>query len=210
MLTQTVEHEGASCTLSLDDSTLTLAPSLATSPNPVKLAEVACVVQREGTEGVRYTAVHLTSTDGALPAIHQLVFSSPRDDSASVTGSTAFRSLVINASAEQQLHLIVNPAAGARRALPFARNVVLPLLEAAGVETKLHETEGVEDAARIARELSRGSQAGIRNIAVVGGDGTVHEVLNGLLMVEGELVKPKTEVHLVLLYVGALSASPND
>jgi diacylglycerol kinase (ATP) len=72
---------------------------------------------------------------------------------------------------------IVNPAAGhghAARAWPR----LAAALDAAGVRHDCVLTRAAGDATRLAREASA---AGPRPLLAVGGDGTLHEVLNGLL-----------------------------
>ena len=77
----------------------------------------------------------------------------------------------------QTIRLIVNPIAGRGRTqkqLPALK----ALLQARGVPFELQLTAGPGDAARLAQEAA---QTGARTIVAVGGDGTVHEVANGLL-----------------------------
>lgn len=76
--------------------------------------------------------------------------------------------------------LIANPQAGR------GRNAVLPRLRRALREHQLHHdveiTAGPGDAARIAEDaVTRG---GRRYVVAVGGDGTVHEIVNGLIDAE--------------------------
>src|SRR5690606_8839375 len=71
--------------------------------------------------------------------------------------------------------LVVNPRAGAgeaSRRLPALRRA----LEDAGARFDVATTQGPRDATRIVREALRGGAAGI---AVVGGDGTLSEAVNG-------------------------------
>lgn len=81
-----------------------------------------------------------------------------------------------------RLTLICNPRAGrgkVSRAIPRLRGA----LEERGLDHELLFTDGKGDASRLARDaLERGS----RLIVAVGGDGTVHEVVNG--MIEGDRV----------------------
>ena len=72
-------------------------------------------------------------------------------------------------------HVLFNPAArGGRNA------AMRPALEAAlrdaGVEATIHETAAPGDAERRARELGRAGAT----VVAAGGDGTIHEVVNGL------------------------------
>ena len=75
------------------------------------------------------------------------------------------------------LHIIYNPIAGHGRAARF-REAVAKALDAGGLEYRFHETAASTDAGAIARRLTA---AGETDIAAMGGDGTLHEVLNGLL-----------------------------
>ena len=109
---------------------------------------------------------------------------------------------------EGTLHLIVNPHSGSGRGLTVLRETVLPMLKAAGVPSDVHTTTKPLDAAEFAQKLPLHdrrvavaacelcgprrdavlhrqddchSRRGVRAIVVVGGDGTLHEVLQGLL-----------------------------
>ncbi len=76
-----------------------------------------------------------------------------------------------------ELTVIVNPHAGKRRVgeeIPELERT----LQARGLAYRLLRTEGPGDATRFAREALRD---GSRFLVAVGGDGTVHEVVNGML-----------------------------
>ena len=73
-------------------------------------------------------------------------------------------------------HIIMNPVSGKRRARKNLA-VVTRMLEERGLEYEVHETCAVRDAEDIARRLTREGQ---NEMTVLGGDGTLHEVLNGL------------------------------
>ena len=75
-----------------------------------------------------------------------------------------------------RLVLIANPRAGRGRVGQEMPEVERTLL-AKGLEYTIHETSGPGDATRIATEALR---AGDRFLVAVGGDGTVHEVVNGM------------------------------
>jgi diacylglycerol kinase (ATP) len=84
------------------------------------------------------------------------------------------------------LHLVVNPRSGngsARKALPELER----LLAAEDMAYEVHRTTGPGDAEAIARRLAT---EGAGYVAAVGGDGTVHEVVNGLLDADGQAVAP--------------------
>lgn len=83
-----------------------------------------------------------------------------------------------------ELTVIVNPHAGKRRVgeeIPELERT----LRARGLPYRLLRTEGRGDATRFAREAL---EAGGRFLVAVGGDGTVHEVVNGMLDAEGRPV----------------------
>jgi diacylglycerol kinase (ATP) len=83
-----------------------------------------------------------------------------------------------------ELAVIVNPHAGKRHVAEevpeLERN-----LQARGLGYRLVRTQGRGDATRFAREAL---EAGGRFVVAVGGDGTVHEVVNGMIDGEGRAV----------------------
>ncbi len=81
------------------------------------------------------------------------------------------------------LTVIVNPHAGRRRVAEEIPELERTL-QARGLPYTLLRTEGRGDATRFAREAIEG---GARFIVAVGGDGTVHEVVNGMMGEEGPL-----------------------
>ena len=72
--------------------------------------------------------------------------------------------------------IIFNPTAGKKKATKGLQTVC-ELLKARGVAYQVHQTAEVRDAEKIARRLTK---AGQNNLIVLGGDGTLHEVLNGI------------------------------
>lgn len=82
------------------------------------------------------------------------------------------------------LTVIVNPHAGRRRVAEEIPELERTL-QARGLPYTLLRTEGRGDATRFAREALEG---GARFLVAVGGDGTVHEVVNGMMGEEGPLV----------------------
>src|SRR5690606_33889506 len=73
------------------------------------------------------------------------------------------------------LHLIYNPTAGRGRA-PAALAEAQRLLDAARVEYVVHPTEGTGHATQLAAATPPGA-----TVVAVGGDGTIHEVVKGLV-----------------------------
>ncbi len=74
------------------------------------------------------------------------------------------------------LTLIVNPRAG--RGAQGATPTIERTLRSLGLDYELRTTEGPGDATRLAR---RALEDGRRFLVAVGGDGTIHEVVNGML-----------------------------
>lgn len=72
--------------------------------------------------------------------------------------------------------IIFNPTAGKKKAVKGLQTVC-ETLKARGVAFQVHQTAYVGDAEKIARRLTK---AGASNLIVLGGDGTLHEVLNGI------------------------------
>lgn len=73
--------------------------------------------------------------------------------------------------------VIVNPRGGLRRGTAVLR-AVAPVFAAAGASLDIHTTARAGHARELAQGLPRGGLAGL---CVIGGDGTAHEVVNGLL-----------------------------
>jgi diacylglycerol kinase (ATP) len=76
----------------------------------------------------------------------------------------------------QRFLAIVNPAAGGGRSAKLAQPALARLREA-GLDVEEVFTSAPNDAVRLARE---GYSKGFRKFLAVGGDGTGHEILNGL------------------------------
>ena len=86
----------------------------------------------------------------------------------------------------EELPVVVNPRAGAgkaQRRLP----TLVATLQAHGARPVVHPTEGPGHATELVRDLLRGGAPGV---AVVGGDGTVNEAVNGFFDDEGRAVAP--------------------
>lgn len=73
-------------------------------------------------------------------------------------------------------HVIFNPVAGKKKATKNLQTVTR-MLEERQIPYELHQSAGVRDAEAIVRRLT---ESGERDIIALGGDGTLHEVLNGL------------------------------
>lgn len=78
---------------------------------------------------------------------------------------------------DHEWHAIVNPTSGGGRTRKIWPRIAERMREN-GFRLHLHETSHVGDATDIARRIVA---EGVRDIAVVGGDGTLNEVVNGIL-----------------------------
>lgn len=82
----------------------------------------------------------------------------------------------------EPIPLLLNPAAGRGRAAGHADSIVA-ILESSGFQIDLLLSEGVGDIERLASEQT---SSGRSRMIVAGGDGSVHETVNGILKVDGK------------------------
>lgn len=79
------------------------------------------------------------------------------------------------------IHIIVNPAGAAGRTLKYFRNKVLPLFSNSNYEIHFSSrTQGIGEIVSALTDPSANPEGTFVNLAVVGGDGTMNEVLNGI------------------------------
>lgn len=80
------------------------------------------------------------------------------------------------------LHVVWNPASGAKSAGQILDSVVKPLLSSANITTVEHQTQKSGDGVRVGTQLRRilDGLDGSQDVLLLGGDGTTHEVLDGL------------------------------
>ncbi|HUP90213.1 MAG TPA: diacylglycerol kinase family protein [Longimicrobiales bacterium] len=78
-------------------------------------------------------------------------------------------------------HIVLNPKSGGGRAYR-RRDYVVRQLADRGVHAEIHLTEAPGHAVTIARKLS---DAGADRVVAAGGDGTMHDVANGILQSKG-------------------------
>lgn len=90
------------------------------------------------------------------------------------------------------LHVIVNPASGNGRAMKQWPAMSAALL-AQGLPHRVEFTTGPGDATVLARAMALN---GAPTIVAVGGDGTVNEIINGMIA-DGELVNPDTRLLVI-------------
>lgn len=75
-----------------------------------------------------------------------------------------------------KIAFVINPTAGGRHR-PWDGDAVRSVFRSRGIDTSIHFTTARGDACRLARELAATSDM----ICAVGGDGTFHEVVNGVM-----------------------------
>ena len=92
--------------------------------------------------------------------------------------------------AEHELCVIFNPTAGKRR----ARRRLEHLRAGWGERVDFWPTERAGHAAELAQQAAH---AGYRVVAAAGGDGTAHEVLNGLM------IAGRADVHFSIIPIGS-------
>ena len=82
----------------------------------------------------------------------------------------------------EPIPILLNPAAGRGRAAQRAEPIVA-VLQSFGVESELVRSTAIGDLERRASELAK---SGAKRMIVAGGDGSVHEAVNGILKVNGK------------------------
>lgn len=90
------------------------------------------------------------------------------------------------------LQVIVNPASGNGRAMKQWPAISAALLEH-GLAHRVEFTTGPDDATQLARAMAMN---GAQTIVAVGGDGTVNEIINGMIA-NGELINPDTRLMII-------------
>ncbi|MBO4290160.1 MAG: diacylglycerol kinase family lipid kinase [Lachnospiraceae bacterium] len=78
------------------------------------------------------------------------------------------------------LHFIVNPASRSGKGKKIWKEL-LPTIKHSSIQYDVHMTEGEGHATRLAAELSEKADGAVDAYVVTGGDGTLNEVVNGLL-----------------------------
>ncbi len=74
-------------------------------------------------------------------------------------------------------HIILNPVAGKKKAVKNLE-IVERIFKERGVEYSVHQSKAEHDAEAIAHQLTLEGES---ELIVIGGDGTLHEVLNGIV-----------------------------
>jgi diacylglycerol kinase (ATP) len=93
----------------------------------------------------------------------------------------------------EPISILLNPAAGRGRAEKHVESIIA-ILQSCGIQGNAILSAAVGDLERLAGELAG---AGTRRVIVAGGDGSVHEAVNGILKVGG-----KTALGIIPLGTG--------
>jgi len=121
-------------------------------------------------------------------------------ESAEVTGTDGSAAISESWSSQARRLLVIhNPTAGRRQRRCLA--AVLNALGKQGVAFRLHETASAGDAERAARNC--GSDIDV--VVAAGGDGTVNEVVNGLMLREGS-----SRLALAIIPIGTINVLARD
>jgi len=105
----------------------------------------------------------------------------------------------------RKIDLVFNPKSGHGHSSALLNDVVKPLLkpfEEFGLfNLRVWETKEKNDGERIGREIATEDEEDDRTVIVLGGDGTVHEILNGAVLKDGKVQGGKSKLDLVLMCV---------
>ncbi len=97
---------------------------------------------------------------------------------------------------------IINPKAAAGKTMKTWNNVIEPILKQKNVDYRAFFTERREHAIQIARDVVT-TTGGFKNVISIGGDGTFHEVINGLMDDKGQAVKADINAGIICSGTGS-------
>ncbi|KAH8556629.1 ATP-NAD kinase-like domain-containing protein [Umbelopsis sp. PMI_123] len=109
-----------------------------------------------------------------------------------------------------QIHAILNPVSGLRQSTENWKNIISPMLSLSGIaddRIHLHTTKAALDGNRLAKDLALKVLAKSDDpiiLLCIGGDGTLHEVINGLSQTSVE-----SKLKLVVIPSGSGNAFAN-
>lgn len=117
----------------------------------------------------------------------------------------------------QSLDIILNTHAGKKdEGENYLNNIIIPLLDIAGINYQIIKTDKIGDVGNslkrlkeIERVLGKDVKKDKYAVALIGGDGTTHELINDLLLNNNQLIQRNDMMDLVLLFVSLLSLSPS-
>lgn len=193
-----VFHDGTERTLSLSEDALVLSPADSSSPTTVPLADIAFISSAHPSPSITYLSPPSPEATNALPTVHTLALNLATTSGAPpLFDSPALAPLLLHpSSTHRSLSVILNPSAGARTAQRFFADIVRPLLDAAAIAYDLTETNAAGEAGVIGARLVG---QGARTVLLVGGDGTTHEFVNGVLGARADAGASAEPVDIILL-----------
>ncbi|ORX40105.1 ATP-NAD kinase-like domain-containing protein [Kockovaella imperatae] len=140
----------------------------------VKLAQSA-QAQEPGNQRLDIHVLIAKGRHLRLSKLHVLV-EPINSDEARVWVESTMASAYGDAKPHRRILLLVNPVGGKGKARSTVKTVVLPILEAAGCKVEMIETTH----SRHAEEITKTMELKYDVIAMVSGDGLIHEAFNGL------------------------------
>lgn len=175
-------------------------------PATLALETIAFVKMTPGSTtareaGTQVTVVYLEDQPGEFASVASLSFTTSSDFTAFAADHAALKALLLAPLQGQSVDVVINGSAGGGRAQSFFSRVVEPLLRLADLPWRSHATMGVDDAGRIGREsVVEARKEGRRAVlAILGGDGTTHELLNGLLLDKSGGLEDNSAADLIIL-----------
>lgn len=101
-------------------------------------------------------------------------------------------------SSQQVFHVIINPMSGAKKTKEIYTGEVSPLLKQSSADIKEYYTEKEGHATEIIYDIIKDSKNDQSiNLILLGGDGTTHEVVNGLIRQEGGVKAQPARIAIV-------------
>ena len=170
----------------------------------VSFRDIAVILAKGETAQTELEVICLIKSDdpAALPTVNTFILVVSPDWISQQP--KPFRDLIQPATTNPstRIDIIINTKAGpdSSRIDAFITQILDPLFERTSTAYTIQRTQGVGDAGRIGREIMQAKKQA--TIAVLGGDGTTHELLNGVLLDEAK--RAKMQLDLVLLSVVTL------
>ncbi|KAI9184632.1 hypothetical protein H9P43_003687 [Blastocladiella emersonii ATCC 22665] len=163
-------------------------PRVACRDRLAATAAALAACPRDDAGAQRSVAVHVlrptvyprpaTGVDTRHPRFETWTFAASSAESARSARHLLREWLAVDRPCDAAYLVVVNPNAGKRHGSRILHKLVSPLLQIAMVRAEIVVTRGVAHTQEIAREANL---AAYRGALMVGGDGIVHEFLNGLL-----------------------------
>jgi diacylglycerol kinase family enzyme len=83
---------------------------------------------------------------------------------------------------QQSINIILNPNSGQNNSNNLFISIIKPILISAQIQFNLFITKGVDDAGSIGRQILASKPGTRKTVMILGGDGTIHELLNGIIL----------------------------